>query len=423
MYERVVITGLGVVAPNAIGLPAYEEALRTMQSGISFREELQELGFGCCVAGVPPITEEVVANNFTPLQLRGLNASGMVYGVVAGKEAWRHAGLPEFSSEVDADSGVLFGTGISGTAKFREAIYAIDKNQVRRLGSTAVLQTMSSSVPAWLASDLGLGNQVSANSSACATGTESLLLGYERIRNGNARRMLCGSCSDSGPYIWGGFEAMRILPVQYNQNPEKASRPMSTSASGFVPSSGAGAYVLESLSSAQERGATIYAEVLGGFVNSGGGRNGGSTTAPNPEGVQKCIRGALRHSGMDPGDIDVINGHLTGTSKDVLEVENWVKAIGVSREDFPYLNSFKGLIGHGLAAAGSLELVACVLELTQGMVYGNCNAEDLHPEIEKLIGRDKVPLTSVTMPVGCIMKASFGFGDVNACVLLKSWQV
>lgn len=421
MSERVVITGLGVVAPNAIGLVAYEKALRTMQSGISFREELQELGFGCCVAGVPPVTEEMLANYFTSLQLRGLNASGLVYGVIAGKEAWRHAGLPESSSDTDDDTGVLFGTGISGTEKFREAIYAIDKNQVRRLGSTAVLQTMSSSVPAWLASDLGLGNQVSANSSACATGTESMLLGFERIRDGRAKRMLCGSCSDSGPYIWGGFEAMRILPVQYNQNPEKASRPMSASASGFVPSSGAGAYVLESLSSAQERGATIYAEVLGGFVNSGGGRNGGSATAPNPEGVQKCIKGALRNSGVDPVDIDVVNGHLTGTSKDVLEIENWVKALGVRRENFPYLNSFKGLIGHGLAAAGSLELVACILGLMHGMVYGNCNTEDLHPEIEKLVGREKIPLSSIAMPVGCMMKASFGFGDVNACVLLKSW--
>src|SRR5690606_33212846 len=136
----------------------------------------------------------------------------------------------------------------------------IDDKNTRRLGSSAVMQTMASGIRAYLGGILGCGNQVTTKSSACATGTEALIMGMERIRLGKGERMLVGSCSDSGPYIWGGFDAMRILPNRYSDRPGEASRPMSATASGFVPGSGAGAVVLESLASAKARGAKIYAE-------------------------------------------------------------------------------------------------------------------------------------------------------------------
>ena len=103
------------------------------------------------------------------------------------------------------------------------------------LGSQSVVQTMASGISAFLSQNIGCGNMVTTNSSACATGTEALMMCYERIKNGKARRILVGSTSDSGPYIWGGFEALRILPHQYNDNPKQASRPFSEEASGFVP--------------------------------------------------------------------------------------------------------------------------------------------------------------------------------------------
>src|SRR5690606_37973988 len=255
----------------------------------------------------------------------------------------------------DWESGIVFGTGILGADKFREAIYLIDSRNTRRLGSTAVMQTMASGISAYLGGILGCGNQITTNSSACATGTEALIMGMERIRNGKAHRMLVGSCNDSGPYIWGGFDAMRILPTRYNDRPGEASRPMSATASGFVPGSGAGALVLESLGSAKARGARIYAEVLGGAVNSGGQRGNGSMTAPNSEAVQRCIIDALEDAGVEKNEVDVINGHLTATSKDKEEIRNWCLALDRSGSDFPYINSIKGMVGHCLAAAGSVE--------------------------------------------------------------------
>jgi len=420
MKNRVVITGLGVVAPNGIGVTEFTEALKQGTSGITFHQELKDLNFSCQIGGIPNVTDELKSKYFTDLQLRGFNSSGILYGCIAGIDAWNDAGFDmNPDSELDYDTGLIFGTGTSGVEKFREAIYKLDEGQVRRLGSTVVLQTMASGVSAYLSGMLGLGNQVTTNSSACTTGTEGVLMAYDRIQIGKAKRMLVGSCSDHGPYLWGGFDAMRVMTYKHNDNQEEGSRPMSATASGFVPGSGAGALVLESLESALERGAKIYAEVLGGEVNSGGQRQGGTLTAPNAEAVKRCITKAIENSDLDTDEIDVINGHLTATSKDALEIENWTKALNRNGNNFPYINSTKSMVGHCLAAAGAIECVASIIQLKEQFVAPNINCENLNPEIERIISKEKVPTTKVDYNIDVLIKASFGFGDVNACVLFK----
>ncbi|WP_373056241.1 beta-ketoacyl synthase [Zunongwangia sp. H14] len=422
MKKRVVITGLGVAAPNGVGIKDFEWAVKTGKSGITYHEELHKLNFSCQIGGRPQISEEKIKEYFTPLQMRGLNSSGIVYGVIAGTDAWKDAGLATSAEESpDWNSGIIFGTGILGVDKFREAIHLIDEGKTRRLGSTSVIQTMASGISAYLGGILGCGNQVTTNSSACITGTEALLMGYERIRLGKAKRMLVGSCGDDGPYVWGGFDAMRILPGKYNENPEKASRPMSTTAAGFVPGSGAGALLLEDLESAVQRGATIYAEVLGGEVNSGGQRGGGSMTAANNEAVQRCIKGALKNAGIKPGEIDAINGHLTATGGDVAEVRNWKEALQLKKKEFPFINSLKGMAGHCLSASGSIECVAGVLQLYKDFIFGNINCEDPHPHITGIIPSEKILQQTLECSSRILAKASFGFGDVNAVVIFKKY--
>lgn len=421
MKKRIVITGLGVAAPNGVGIPEFTNALLNGISGIRHDKQLEELQFSCQIAGQPQISDELKAHYFSELELRGFNSTGILYGVMAGMEAWNHAGLP-INENPDWDSGCIFGSGTSGIDKFRESIYKIDDLQTRRLGSTVVAQTMNSGVSAYLGGKIGLGNQVSTNSSACTTGTEAILMAYDRIQSGQAKRILAGSTSDSGPYIWAGFDALRVCSSRYNENPEEGSRPMSASAAGFVPGSGAGAFVIEELESALERGATIYAEILGGNINSGGQRNGGSMTAPNSTAVQKCIRSAVENAGINADEIDAINGHLTATTKDSLEIENWTKALERSGTDFPYINSLKSLTGHCLSASGSIESVAAVLQLHEGFLFGNKNCEDLHPEILALIDREKILQKTIKTNPKIIAKASFGFGDVNACILFKKFE-
>ena len=423
MKQRVVITGMGVVAPNGVGLESFLKSLKEGVSGIRHFPELEELKFSCQIGGVPNISEALKQKYFTDLQLRGFNSSGILYGCMAGIDAWKDAGFEyNADSRLDDNTGLIFGTGTSGVDKFREAIYKLDDGQVRRLGSTVVLQTMASGVSAYLSGMLGLGNQVTTNSSACSTGTEAIIMGVDRIRSGKAKRMLVGSCSDHGPYVWGGFDAMRVMTYKHNAKPKAGSRPLSASASGFVPGSGAGALMLESLESALERGATIYAEVLGGAVNSGGQRQGGTLTAPNSESVQRCIKRALEFSAVKASDIDLINGHLTATSKDSVEVENWVQALGRSGDNFPYINATKSMIGHCLAAAGAIESVACILQLKDQFLAPNLNCNDLHPEIANLIAPRCIPKDYTQKPLNIVAKASFGFGDVNACVLFKRYK-
>jgi 3-oxoacyl-(acyl-carrier-protein) synthase len=421
MRHRVVVTGLGIVAPNAIGKHEFKSALELGTSGIRFFPELEKLNFSCQIGGKPNISETLKRSYLTELQLRNFNSNGILYGIIAGMDALADAGIEIAGKESEPlwELGIVFGTGTSGVEKFREAIYKVDEGKVRRLGSTTVAQTMASGVSAYLGGMVGAGNCVTSNSSACATGTEAVLLGFERIANGQATQMLCGSCSDDGPYVWGGFDALKVTSYKYNDNPTQASRPMSQSASGFVPSSGAGALVLESLESALQRNATIYAEILGGSVNSGGQRQEGSMTAPNSYAVQKCIKAALAQANCTSADIDYINGHLTATAKDSLEIDNWCKALKRCESNFPFINSLKGSIGHGLAASGSMECVAAVLQLYNNFVAPNVNCDDVHPAIAQKIDLAKIPRKVRHTPLKTVIKASFGFGDVNACIIFR----
>ncbi len=421
MKTRVVITGMGVVAPNGVGLEAFTTALKSGTSGIEFYPHLKDLGFSCCIGGIPKISEEKKRAYFTELQLRNFNSASVLYGCIAGVDAWKDAGL-DISDEADFESGTIFGAGTSGVERFREAIYGVDAHKVRRLGSTVVAQTMTSGVSAYLGGMLGLGNQVTTNSSACTTGTEAILMGYDRIRLGKAKRMLVGSSSEDGPYVWGGFDAMRVLTRRHNDSPKSGSRPMSSTASGFVPGSGAGAMVLESLESALDRNANIYAEIIGGSVNSGGQRNGGTMTAPNSAAVQRCIQDAITDAGIIPSAIDTINGHLTATIKDPTEIQNWTLALNLNGGDFPYINALKSTTGHCLSASGSIESVASILQIKEDFIFPSINSDDLHPEIEALIGRERIPEALIKQPVNIVAKASFGFGDVNGCIIFKKYK-
>lgn len=420
--KRVVITGMGVVAPNAIGLADFEAALRAGRSGIRHFPELAELKFSCQIGGIPQVSDELKAQYFPKAWTKRIYASGVVYGVIAGMDAWNDAGFSLENAETDWDSGCVMGAGLPGAEVMRDSAYLVDSQKVKRLGGTTVQQIMSSGVSAHLGGFLALGNQVTTNASACSTGSEAIILGYERIQLGKAKRMLCGGCDSDGTYVWSGFDAMRVLNRKSNDAPAKGSRPMSASAAGFVPGGGAGALVLEDLEVALARGAKIYGEVLGGFVNSGGQQNGGSITAPNPDGIVRCIQGAIADAGIQPADIDAISGHLTATMFDPYEIALWSQALDRKGKNFPYIASLKSMIGHCLSAAGAIESVAAVLELHKGFLHPSINCEDLHPKIAELIDEACIPRQAKEVDLNIIAKSSFGFGDVNSVVIFKRYE-
>lgn len=423
MKKRVVVTGMGVVSPNATGLDNFEKALRKGKSGIRFIPRLEELKFSCRIGGVPENFDETVQNHSDRNKLSGLS-DNIGYASMAAIDAWRDAGLevPGNNGYADWESGTIFGCGICGMETIAtEVVPTVNAGKVRRLGSQIVERVMGSGVSAHIAGILGMGNQVTSNSSACSTGTEAIIDATWRIRMGLAKRMVAGGVEGASPYTWGGFDSMRVLSRKFNDQPEKGSRPMSASACGFVPGAGAGALVLEDLETALERGSRIYAEITGAMVNCGGQRGGGSMTAPNPEGVQRCIKDAIRDAGITAEEIDVINGHLTATFADPYEVKNWSAALGRGPDNFPYINSTKSMIGHCLGAAGAIETAAAVLELHKGFIHPSVNCEDIHPDIG--LFSDRIARTCLDYPeLKTIAKASFGFGDVNSCLIIKKWE-
>jgi 3-oxoacyl-(acyl-carrier-protein) synthase len=423
MRRRVVVTGLGVIAPNANGVLDFEAALREGRSGLRRNEAMAEHGFACQVAGVPQGADELAEKTFDGELLLAMNESHR-FASLAAVEAWQDAGLARPAAgddAVDWDAGAILGTGIGGMDTIAsKVIPLVDAKKVRRLGSTSVEQVMASGVSARVSGILALGNQVTTNSSACSTGTEAVVDGCLRIRHGLAERMLCGGVEAASHYIWAGFDAMRVLAKGWNDEPERASRPMSASAGGFIPGAGAGVLLLESLESAQRRGARIRAEVLGVALNCGGHRGGGSMTAPNPTGVARCIQAALADGGVDADEIDAINGHLTATGADPREIASWSSALGRGPGSLPLLTATKSLIGHGLGAAGGIECAASVLMVERGFVHASRHSEDVHPEIEPFA--NAIAHQTRALPLRAIAKAGFGFGDVNAVVVFGKWN-
>ena len=420
MSRKVVITGLGVVSPIGSTIPNFLENLRKGYSGISYDKSLEEKNFVCRVSGIPcPVLHDLdIMSRLMP----DYSDKAIKYVLAAGIEAWRDAGfqLPSaYSNDTNDEVSIVVGSTCCGYEYFERMQELIENGKTKRLGSWFVVNTMHSGPATFLSNLLAVSGKVETVSSACASGTESIVKAYDIISKGESQVVLAGGCDPDSPYVWAGFDAMRLMCRDGNDEPSTASRPMSELAKGFVPAAGAGMLVLEELEHAQKRGANIYAEILGGCVNSGGQRNGGSMTLPNSDKVVDCIRKAVKSAGISSSQIDYINGHLTSTAADPLEIANWTKALEL-RLNFPYINSTKSLMGHALGAAGAIETIATVLQMKHNFIHESKNCIPLHPEIAQIYDVAKIPQQRVdNAEVNYAIKASFGFGDVNACLVLK----
>jgi 3-oxoacyl-(acyl-carrier-protein) synthase len=371
---------------------------------------------------VPNFEWDQLKNYLPEVTLYGLRGNNIGYAVKAAIDAWTDAGNDIETGEPYWETGCVFGNSVADTEIMKNVFSRVDAKEAKKLGSRVIEQLMNSGPTSYISGRLGLGNKVITNSAACATGSQAVLMGYEYIKHGMAKRMLVGSTEYVDPYIFGAFDSMRILSRKFNHSPEQASRPMSMTAGGFIPGSGAGALVLEDLDFALERNASIYAEILGGANNSGGQRSGGSMTSPNSEGVIKCIADAVIHSNISTNEIDLISGHLTGTGADKLEIQNWGLALDRKGSNFPLTNSLKSMIGHCLSAAGSIEIVAVILQIMHRFIHPNINLEDPNPEIMKIVPKEALPIIRINKAINIVAKANFGFGDVNTCLIFSKFN-
>jgi 3-oxoacyl-[acyl-carrier-protein] synthase I len=421
--KRVVITGAGLVSPIGNNLADFEMSLHKGISGIKFIKELSDLNFGCTIAGLPDVS--VPHEEWFHKYGLTVKSNAVSYVLMSGIEAWESAGFHiNLNENPDPSAGCIMGTGYGGIDVFLTKVKpAMESGNIKKMGSAIIENWMPSGPATFLSAALGLGNQVACNSAACSTGTEAIIMAYERIISGKATIMLAGGVDIYSPWAYAGFDAMRLLCRKFNDAPEQGSRPMSQSASGFVPGAGAGVIVLEDYETALKRNAPVMAEITGGFINSGGQRNGGSATAPNPMQAKACMAGAMKEAGINGNEVDLISGHLTSTMADPIEVANWAEVLQRKGKNFPFINSLKSMTGHLIGAAGAVETIATLLQIKNNFVHPSLNCEDVHTEISNIIDTERIPKQAIfNAEINCAMKISLGFGDVNSCLVLKKFN-
>ncbi len=418
--RRAVITGMGIVAPNGTGIKEFGSSLRSSSSGITWIKELSDLNFNCQVGGLCKIENSSIKEKYQELNIPIISRSTLLL-TESCLEALKDAGLSGKDNHLVKNADIIIGSVVGPADIWGEKVIDyVDKGKHLKLGSYAFEQIINSSPAAMLSGLLGTTGRVISNSLACASSTESIIEAANKIRFENKDIIIAGGVEAYSKYYWATMDAMRITCSNFNNEPEKASRPMSASARGFIPAEGSAVLIIEEYEHAKARNAHIYAEIAGSNVNCGGQRNGGSMTASNFEQLERCLSGAISDAGINPEAIDYISGHLTGTKADVSEIKAW-KNLMPDGNLFPYINSVKSLIGHTLGACGAIEVIAIVIQMKENYIHGTSNCEDLNPEIENLISREKVPEEAVyNFRINYAAKANFGFGDVNACLILKN---
>lgn len=410
MKRRVVVTGLGIMSSIGHRYADVTARLRAGQSGIVDQPAWREFGFPSTVGGdLGDVADKIKNTGFKKSQL-AYTSDAAAMAVAAAKDAVDSAGL----NLADLNSprvGCIVGSGVGGLLAVFHGGEKVYQKQIRRSNPYTVCHAMSSSCSASLTNIFGIQGRSYSISSACATSAHNIGHAYELIRDGVLDVSLAGGAEELNELIAGAFCSMRIaLSTAFNDQPARASRPYDSQRDGFVISGGAGIVVLEDRERALQRGAPIYAEVLGFGANT----EGGSMVLPEASGQQTaaCMRDALNNAGLTADAIDYVNTHGTGTVQgDLAEVNGIRQVFG---ERLPWLSSTKSITGHAIGASGAHEAIYCMAMLQHGFIAPSINIDTLDPAF------NDVPIARQTLeqPLHTVMSNNFGFGGANAVLIL-----
>ncbi|WP_106475566.1 beta-ketoacyl-ACP synthase I [Phytohalomonas tamaricis] len=400
--RRVVVTGLGIVSCLGNDQRQVLDALKQGRSGIRFREEYVEHGMRSHVAGVVDIDLEALIDR---KQLRFMGDAA-AYAYISMQQAIEDAGLTH-EQVSNARTGLIAGSGGASSSNQVEAADVLRGKGLRRVGPYRVTRTMGSTVSACLATPFAIKGVNYSISSACATSAHCIGSAIEQIQLGKQDVVFAGGGEEEHWTLSCLFDAMGALSTEYNNSPEKASRPYDKARDGFVIAGGGGIIVLEELEHARARGAKIYAEVVGYGATS----DGYDMVAPSGEGGMRCMQQALTHV---TGPIDYVNTHGTSTSVgDIYEL----KALHTAFEGkAPPLSSTKSLTGHSLGAAGVQEAIYSLLMMQHNFICASANVDELDPEAE---GFDIVTQRRDNVQLKRVLSNSFGFGGTNASLVFE----
>jgi 3-oxoacyl-[acyl-carrier-protein] synthase-1 len=393
--RRVAVTGIGIV--SSIGNNANEvlASLREARSGVVAAPEYKALGFRCQVHAAPHIDWEAMVDRRAARFL----APGTAYAHICMEQAIADSGLTP--DEVSHErTGIIVGEGGPSTRAIVNAAEITQTKGPKRVGPFAVPKAMCSGPSATLATWFKIRGINYSISSACATSTHCIGAGAEQIMMGKQDIVFAGGCEELDWTLSVLFDAMGAMTSDYNDTPERASRPYDKNRDGFVIAGGGGLVVLEELEHAKARGAKIYAEILGYAANS----DGFDMVSPSGEGAARCMRQAMQGLGRP---IDYLNPHGTGTPVgDQKEMEAVRAVFGA---DMPLISSTKALTGHSLGAAGAQEAIYSILMMQNGFVAESAHIDELDPEFEGM----PIVRTRVDRRLDTVMSNSFGFGAMR----------
>jgi len=406
--RRVVVTGIGPIAPNGIGAEAFHKAQLEGKSGIRRITQFDASSYPVQIAGEVDINPEAYIDR---RELRRLDRFTQL-ALIAGHLALQDAGL-EPEKEDPTRIGTLIGTGIGGMITWQEQSRVLFEKGGTRLSPFFIPMMIANMASAHLAMKYGFMGPSSTVVTACATGSDAIGNAFRVVQLGEADVMLTGGTEASvAEMAIGSFGVMRALSTR-NHEPEKASRPFTKSRDGFVLSEGAAVLVLEEYERARARGARIYAELVG-FGRSADAHH---ITEPHPEGkgAALAMKAALKDAKISPEQVGYINAH--GTSTPVGDKAETLAIKNVFGEHAYRLavSSTKSMIGHLLGAAGAIEAIASVQALASGILPPTINLDDPDPELDL----DYVPNTPREKQVDYALSNSFAFGGMNATLLFK----
>jgi len=420
--KRVAVTGMGIISPIGNQVDEVWASLLENKSGIRHIpawENIKDLKVaiaGTCQGYDPKRINRKDRRTMGPMA---------VMATLSAMDALAQAGLDpnqqglnqseytqsEFNLVTSGQTGVAMGstTGSGGTI---ETIFNdfLETGGIGRLEGTSFMKIMNHSVAANVAATLGTRGRVISPCCACATSTQAIGEGYEIIKNGHQKIMICGGADDLHPSTAGVFDVLNAASRNYCQTPSATPRPFDGNRDGLVVSEGAGALILEEFDHARKRGATILGEIIGYNTCC----DGAHMTSPQARGMLQCMEGALKSAGCRLLDIDYINAHATGTRLgDVAEAQ----AIAMLGNHKIPVSATKGYTGHTLAASGVMEAIFCLEMMDHSRIIPTRNLDTIDPDCAGICHVQNI----IEKPLNTVMTSNFAFGGINATLIFKKY--
>jgi len=413
MKRRVVVTGMGAITPVGNDVATTWRSLIEGKSGTAPITKFDASKF--------PVRFAAEVKGFNPLDYMDRKEAKRAdqytqYAVAASRQAMTNAALVERNGMDPDRIGVIIGSGIGGLKSFEEQHDVYRERGVGKISPFFIPMFIADIAAGIVSMMFNAKGPNYATVSACATSAHAIGDAYRTIQYGDADVMITGGAEATvTPMAIGGFANMKALSER-NDSPETASRPFDATRDGFVMGEGAGILILEELEHALNRGATIYAEIVG--YGATGDAYHLTAPAPDGEGAQRAMKRALKDAGLEPGDIQYINAHGTSTPANDFNETRAIKAVFGEHAKTVNVSSTKSATGHMLGAAGAVEAVVSSMVVGTGIIPPTINYHNPEPELDL----NYTPNSSVKRDVKAVLSNSFGFGGHNSTLAIKRYE-